>query len=74
MPPTRLTTVPPSPVHANRKVTRVPAVNGPMLAVPDVDFVPLQASDATQLLAFVVDHVSGKTPFTGLAIVKERVG
>jgi hypothetical protein len=45
-----------------------------MLAVPDVDFVPLQASDATQLLAFVVDHVSGKTPFTGLAIVKERVG
>ena len=72
--PTFFETVPPSPVQFRRKVTNVFAAYGPRLSEPESGFVPLHALDATQLLAFVVDHFSENTPFTDLLAVKVNVG
>lgn len=61
-------------MQVSRKVTSDPGLYGPYLAVPAVAFVPIHAADATQLLAFVVDQFSVKTPFTVLPVVKLSVG
>jgi hypothetical protein len=37
-------------------------VSAAVVNVPDVDFVPVHAPDAVQLVAFVVDHVSFDVP------------
>jgi hypothetical protein len=48
--------VPPAPVHDSVKFEF--AVSAVVVCVPDVPFVPLQAPDAEQLVAFVVLHVN----------------
>jgi hypothetical protein len=74
VPPIFLTTVPPAPVHVSRNVTYSLTLKGPRLAVPESAFAPVQASEAVQVLALLVDHFSGKTPFTVLPTVKVSVG
>jgi len=48
---------PPAPVHISVKVF-VDAVSAPVLADPEVARLPVHAPLATQLVAFVEDHVS----------------
>jgi hypothetical protein len=74
VPPIFLTTVPPAPVHVSRNVTYSLTLKGPTLAVPETGFVPIQAAEAVQDFALVVDHFRGNTPFTVLPTVKLSVG
>ena len=61
---------PPGPVQVSTKLEVCDSAA--VVADPDVDLLPDQAPDATQLLAFVDDHVSVDVPFTptteGLAV------
>ena len=52
--------LPPAPEHARVKVFA--AVSAPVLAVPDVAFVPVQPPLAVQLVAFVELHVNVELP------------
>lgn len=74
VPPIFFTTVPPAPVHVSRNVTYSLAVKGPILAVPESGFAPYHAAEAVHVVAFVVDHFRGNTPFTVLPMVKVSVG
>ena len=74
VPPIFFETLPPSPAHVSRNVTNSLALKGPTLAVPESDFAPVQAAEAVQDFALVVDHLSGKTPFNVLPTVKVSVG
>ncbi len=74
VPPIFFETLPPAPTHVNRNVTYSLGLKGPMLAVPESGFAPAQAFEAVQVFALVVDHFSGKTPFTVLPTVKVSVG
>lgn len=57
---TDCTADPPGPVHVNVNVELT--VSAPRLSVPAVPFVPIQAPDAAQLFALLVDQVSVLLP------------
>jgi len=57
-----------SPLPSQRSVNVVFTVSDADVSVPDVNFVPLQPSDATQLVALVEDQVSAVVPLASTAV------
>jgi len=59
--------LPPRPLQINVNVLF--AVSGPVLSLPIVTFVPDQLSNASQVVAFVDDHVSVVVSFTNTEVL-----